>query len=149
MLKAMTAGALALAWMLVAAPATADEAVDAAELRSAMQALDVAFENQDEAAIRSLSAEGHIAIAPTYGGAVDLEEQFARFADIQYTSYDTTDPTIEFLDPRTAITNYRVALDGTARGVPLASPVFVTEIWVKRDGKWLQKLYQETPIDSP
>jgi hypothetical protein len=28
------------------------------------------------------------------------------------------------------------------------SPVYVGEVWVKRDGKWLQASYQETPLES-
>jgi beta-glucosidase-like glycosyl hydrolase len=58
----------------IAASAQAGDADDTAAIRAAMQALDVAFEGTDEAAIRSPTTEGHIAIAPIYAGAVDLKE---------------------------------------------------------------------------
>lgn len=125
----------------------ADDASELAAVRAAMQTLDAAFEKEDEATIRSLVTPDHVAIAPVYGGSATVEEQFALFPDIRYSGYDATDPTIAFLDPQTAITSYQVSLKGTFRGNPLPSPVFITEIWVKQDGKWLQRLYQETPTN--
>ncbi len=90
----------------------------------------------------------HVAIAPVYGGSATVEEQFALFPDFSYSAYRlSTEPSVAFLDPQTAITSYQVSLKGTFRGNPLPSPVFITEIWVKQDGKWLQRLYQETPTN--
>jgi len=127
----------------------ADEASELATVRTAMQTLDTAFEKEDEATIRSLVTPDHIAIAPVYGGSATVDEQFALFSDISYSVYDASERAVMFLDPQTVITNYQVSLKGTFRGNPLPSPVFVTEIWVKQDGKWLQRLYQETPTSIP
>ena len=127
----------------------ADDASELAAVGAAMQTLDTAFEKEDEAMIRSLVTADHVAIAPVYGGSATVEEQFALFPDIRYSAYDATEPTIAFLDAQTAIGNYQVSLKGTFRGNPLPSPVFITELWVKQDGKWLQRLYQETPTSIP
>ena len=127
----------------------ADDASELAAVRTVMQTLDTAFEREDEATIRSLVTPDHVAIAPVYGGSATVDEQFALFPDIRYSGYDATQPTIAFLDPQTVIANYQVSLDGTFRGKTLPSPVFVTEIWVKQDDKWLQRLYQETPTTIP
>lgn len=125
----------------------ADEASELATVRTAMQTLDTAFEKEDEATIRSLVTPDHIAIAPVYGGSATVDEQFALFSDISYSVYDASERAVMFLDPQTVITNHQVSLKGTFRGNSLPSPVFVTEIWVKQDGKWLQRLYQETPTN--
>ncbi len=44
--------------------------------------------------------------------------------------------------------NFRAKTVGTYKGKPLPAKVYVTEIWVKRDGRWLQCLYQETPLSD-
>jgi ketosteroid isomerase-like protein len=141
--------AFALVFAGAASSTRADDGSELAAVRAAMQALDAAFENQDEATILSLVTPDHVAIAPVYGGSATVEEQFALFPAISYSAYDATEPAVAFLDPQTVITNYRISLKGTFRGNPLPSPVFVTEIWVKQDGKWLQRLYQETPTSIP
>jgi hypothetical protein len=40
---------------------------------------------------------------------------------------------------------YRATIKGTYQGQEVPSPVQVGEVWVKRDGKWVQASYQETP----
>jgi ketosteroid isomerase-like protein len=136
----------ALSVTQLAAPARADDAAEIPAVKAAMTTLDTAYEKEDEATIRSLVTSDHLAIAPIYGGSATVSEQVALFPDIHYSAYRATAPRIDLLDPQTALANYQISLEGTFRGNPLASPVFVTEIWVKRDGKWLQQLYQETPI---
>ena len=36
--------------------------------------------------------------------------------------------------------------EGTFKGRSLPSPVFVTSLFVKRDGRWLERLYQTTVL---
>jgi hypothetical protein len=43
---------------------------------------------------------------------------------------------------------YRATIKGTYAGKAVPSPVYVGEVWIKRDGKWLQASYQETPQES-
>jgi hypothetical protein len=43
---------------------------------------------------------------------------------------------------------YRATIKGTYAGKAVPSPVYASEVWVKRDGKWLQASYQETPQGS-
>ena len=37
-------------------------------------------------------------------------------------------------------------LDGTYKGKPIPSPVFVTAIMVRQDGQWKERLYQITAV---
>lgn len=36
---------------------------------------------------------------------------------------------------------------GTFKGRPLPSSVFVTSLFVERDGRWLERLYQTTVLE--
>ena len=47
-----------------------------------------------------------------------------------------------------ALVTYRATIRGTYKGKEVPSPVQAGEVWVKRDGKWIQASYQETPIDN-
>lgn len=88
----------------------------------------------------------HIAIGPVYDGPVSIDEQIAMFPRIVLSERVPTDKQVTLLSDTVAIGNFGMTLRGTLDGKPLHERAYSTEIWVKRDGKWLQKLYQETAI---
>jgi hypothetical protein len=45
-----------------------------------------------------------------------------------------------------AARTFEAELNGSFEGKPIASKVYVSEIWVKRDGAWAEKLYQVTAL---
>lgn len=144
MLKFLVA-ALA-AFSLLASAARADDAADTRDLAAAMETLNAAFTAEDEAAIRAMMTPDHTAVARMYDGAATIDQQFALFPDVEYSTYDETAAEISLLTDTVAIVNYRISLKGTFRGEPLPSRLYVTQVWVKQDGKWLQRAYQETAI---
>jgi hypothetical protein len=115
-------------------------------LLAAMRQLNAAFETEDRAAIGGLVTPDHRAIGPIYPGAVGLADQLAYFPEVHYRSSVATPPRIEMLGPDVALVNAEVALDGEFRGRKLPARVYVTAIWVRLGGRWLQKLYQETAL---
>lgn len=46
----------------------------------------------------------------------------------------------------TAVLNYRAKQKTTCGSVSIPSPARATSVYVKRDGKWLNVLYQQTPV---
>jgi len=63
----------------------------------------------------------------------------------------TTDRSISLLEVTllgdgAALVNFENSLAGSWQGKPFPQRIYVTEIWLKRDGKWRQRLYQETPV---
>lgn len=144
-IAASTVAVLALLAM-PAIPALADEMAD---LRAARAALEKAFVDQDADAILSLMTPDHIAVTPTFGRVVDRESQAAAVSDLKVTFHDISEPQITIFGGEGAYVSYEETLKGSFRGEPLPGRVFATELWVKSDGKWLEKAYQETEIDGP
>jgi hypothetical protein len=53
---------------------------------------------------------------------------------------------VTVLGPYAAQITYENSFKGTFDGKELPKRVFVSEIWLKQKGKWLQQFYQDTPI---
>jgi ketosteroid isomerase-like protein len=116
---------------------------------AAMEKLDLAFVNGDRAAIESLMAADAVGISEYYGGPVSATKQAETQPDLKYESFERHDVQVFPLSPDAAFATYSVTAKGTFKGEPLASRAFVTEIWQRRDGTWVQRLYQETPLARP
>jgi hypothetical protein len=48
----------------------------------------------------------------------------------------------------TALVTFRAALKGAYRGKPVTSTVLARQAWIRRDGKWMEASYQETPVTA-
>jgi Domain of unknown function (DUF4440) len=129
-----------------AVPAFSDELADLKEARAKLEA---AFVKQDADAIRGLMTPDHIAATHVFGGAISRDEQIAFVPDLKVTFSDISEPEITMFGTEAAYVTYEESLHGTFRGEPLPDRVFASELWVMEDGKWLEKAYQETIIDSP
>lgn len=128
-----------------AIPAFSDELAD---LKAARAEIGAAFGDQDADTLRSLMTADHIAATHVYGGALGLDEQIASLPDLKVTFTDVSEPEITMFGNEDAYVTYEESLHGTFRGAPLPPRVFASEVWVKMDGKWLEKTYQETVIDG-
>ena len=53
---------------------------------------------------------------------------------------------VSLLGSDAAAITFTAKNEGAFKGRPLPSPVFVTSLYVKRDGKWLERLYQTTVL---
>ncbi len=125
----------------------ADEASERAALKVAMDRLGQAFVAEDVAEIKALVTPDHIAIGPTYDGPVSIDEQIAVFPRIKLIEWAATEPEIAFLSDTVAMSRFGISIRGTMDGAPLHSRASATELWIKRDGEWLQQLYQETALE--
>ncbi len=129
-------------------PASADDAPVAAEIKAAMFKLNDAFAAQDVNTIESMVTPDHLGVSSYYGRPLDTEEQIATIGDFKAEYFDFTDPVVTVLGPNAAQITFENSFRGTFEDKPLPPRVFVSEIWLKQDGKWRQQLYQETPIDA-
>lgn len=130
-------------------PVASREAATVDEIKTAVLELEKAFADQDVEAIRRLASPDHISLAANYGKPVALEEQLATLAEFHHRPSDFSSLEVTLLGDGAALVNFENALAGTWQGEPLPPRVYVTEIWLKRDGKWRQRLYQETPVAPP
>jgi hypothetical protein len=84
----------------------------------------------------------------TYGGAQTTQEQFATLGELEARYFDFSPTNVTVLGPDTVQVTYENSYEGTFAGKPLPSRVFVSQIWLRRDGQWRQQLYQETPLPT-
>lgn len=146
-MKRLLTLAAALAFVVLAPGPRPARAADAdPALLAAMDRLNQAFESEDRAAIERLVTPDHKAVGPIYPGAVGVAEQFALFPEVHYRATLASGPTVEMLSPDAALVSLELAIDGSFRGEPLPKRSYVTAIWVRVGGRWLQKLYQETAV---
>lgn len=141
----------AIAWffavVLIASPAwSADDATAKNEIRAAIDGLIAAFETDDADRIRSLMTPDHVAVSPNYARAYSVDDQIGTLGDLDYRVVKVGALDIDIIDPDVALVSQELTVEGSFRGSPLPSEIYVTQVWIRRDGRWLQRLYQETDI---
>ncbi len=125
--------------------ARADEAEAIEAINKAAAALDQAFE-KDNAAARALMTPDHIAVTPYYDGPQSVADQLASLPDFEYEQSVLGDVSIKMLGSDAALRSFSAELNGSFKGRPLPRRVFVSAVWVKRDGAWAEKFYQVTAL---
>lgn len=121
---------------------TGREAVVAAKTR-----LDQAFQDRDRSTIEAMMTPDHVAVTTYYGGPYAIAQQLETLDQLDADFFDFSEPEVTFLGDGSAWVSFENSYRGSYAGKPLPARVFVSELWVKQDGTWLQKLYQETVID--
>lgn len=115
------------------------------EVEKALNSLNEAFAKQDLDGMKKFMAEDHIAIT-TYYGRQTRDEQLKSEADLKITEYKPTEMKTEILSKDLARITYAVAMKGTYKGKEVPAKSLALSLWVKRDGKWLEVAYTETPV---
>ena len=146
-----------LSWALVAvaiagaqSPASAERppASAAAQVQSALDTLNAAFERGDAKAVSARMTPEHLAITSYYPKPLAREEQIRSLADHQLSQYRTSELSIQPLSPDAMLVTFRVTMKGTYRGKPVPETSYASAIWVRRQGQWLEHFYQETPLPT-
>ena len=147
-MNAIRTGALAAAVAIAAlAPAHADEAADIAAITAQRAALGQAYEDGKADKVRALLTPDQRSVTFVYDGPMTVDAQIGTLKDLDVEVYDAIPPTFEMLGPDAALVTTEQSYRGTYKGDPLPDRVFIGEVWVKVDGTWLQKYYQETVIE--
>jgi len=129
--------------MLLALQAKADTAE---EVERAVRTIQTAFNKGDVDALKRLMTEDHVTIL-TYAQFSNTADQLQVLADWKFTEYKLEGLKVKALTKDVALVSYEATIKGTYKGKEVPSPVQVAEVWINRDGKWLQASYQETPVD--
>ena len=61
-------------------------------------------------------------------------------------SYSVDNFKLTMLDANTAVLTYRADQDTTCNGKAVPAPAWTSSVYVKRGGRWLNALYQQTPV---
>ncbi len=137
--------AMAALWIWVV-PATASDATDRQQIIAAINDLIEAFETRDADGIKAMMTSDHVAISPNYGRPYSVDEQIATLGELEFDVVDFGERTISMIDDNVALVTQRSTVKGRFRGEDLPREIFVSQLWVREGGRWLQRLYQETAV---
>jgi hypothetical protein len=102
-----------------------------------------AYQSRDTAAMRALTADEYV--AHTQAGPSNLKQDIDTIEKLTIEAFSIDDPKVTWVTKDVAILNYKCALKGSYEGKPF-KPVYATEVWVNRGGKWRIISYTETPL---
>jgi hypothetical protein len=102
-----------------------------------------AYKSRNIAAMKALTAEDYASNSLT--GASNLQQDIATIDKLTIENYSLDDPKDSMVTKDVAILRYRCDLKGSYDGKPF-KPVYATEVWVNRGGKWRIISYSETPV---
>jgi hypothetical protein len=115
------------------------------DLLEALQLLDDVFVTRDVKTMRTLAAPNHISIASRYQ-FFDLDNQIADLPNLNLSSNKSGPKKVIWIRNDVAIVTYQAELVGTYGGKRIDSTVRILTTWVRRNGKWIEISYQETPL---
>jgi hypothetical protein len=126
--------------------ANATDAATIAAVNASSNALDEAFTKKDGATNKALMTQDHLTVTPHYDGPQTVDDQLASLGEYDWSQTIVGAPDVTLLTPEVASRTFAAELKGTFQGKPLPPRVFATELLVKRDGKWVERLYQVTTL---
>ena len=75
-----------------------------------------------------------------------LEENLAILHQCSFSSFSIRDPQVRWLSPTSAVIFYHLNLEGIYRGHKIPDDYESTNVWIKRNGKWVIQLYSEALV---
>ena len=106
-----------------------------------------AIKRQDAAAFFAVAGPEFLYVRPagiqrlTRAGTPD-----SALAGCNTRSYAIDSATVSRVGEGGAVLTYRLTLDQTCRGQLEPSPVYVTAVWARRNGRWVNVTHTETPV---
>ena len=129
------------------APASNTSDVAAVEaIDDAVGKLNEAFEARDAAAIKALMTEDHVTVTKYYRTPQSVSGQIGSLAELNYRQTNASEPTVVMLGPDAAVLTVTADLDVTFEDKSLVGRAFLTSVMVKREGKWLEQMFQVTRL---
>jgi len=132
---------------VVVLPAAGSGADEAKEVERAVRAIQAAFNKGDVGTLKGMMTKDHVTVL-SYARFANTADQLKVLSDWKFSEYKIDGLEAKPVTRDVALVWYRATIKGTYKGKEVPSPVQVGEIWVKREGKWVQASYQETPADK-
>ena len=104
-----------------------------------------AWKNRDGKFFQEFLSEDHIEVG--FGGIANKKEvvEFVASPVCTVKSYELDHFELKLLDSNTALLTYREAQDTTCHKV-VPSPCWVSSLYMRREGRWQNVLYQQSQI---
>src|SRR5262245_23293331 len=135
---------IGITFMLLTAQARADTAD---EVERSVQTILKAFNQGDVDTVKGLMTNDHVAIL-SYARFESAADQLKVLSNWKLSEYKVDVLKVKTLAKDVALVSFHATVKGTYKGKQVPSPVQVGEVWVRREGKWVQASYQETPLDE-
>ena len=129
--------------LLLAVQVRADTAE---EVERSVRSIQTAFNKGDVDALKGLMTKDHVVIL-TYARFDNAADQLKVLSDWKTSEFKVDGLKVKTLTRDVALVSFQATIKGTYKGKEVPSPVQVVEVWMNRNGKWLQASYQETPVD--
>src|SRR5262245_22699554 len=100
---------------------------------------------QDWDALKGLMADDFRAVS-CHGGRRSRAEFLAALAHLRLRSYELDSLVATRLSEDAAVLTYRAPADLSAGARSWGETMWVSQTWVLRGGRWVNVLYQETPL---
>jgi len=103
-----------------------------------------AWKHRDGKFFQVFLSDDHVEVA--FGGTIDKAQVVAGVGSgaCEVKSYKVDRFKATLFDKDTAVLTYHAEQDTVCNGATVPSPVWATSIYVRRGGKWLNALYQQT-----
>jgi hypothetical protein len=102
-----------------------------------------AYKKRDTAAMKALTADEYV--SRTQAGPSNLKQDIDTIQKLTIEAFSIDDPKVTWVTKDVAILTYKCNLKGSYEGKPF-KPVYATEVWVNRGGKWKIISYIETLV---
>ncbi len=145
-MKRAAIGIATLAGVALATPAVAGQGNLYNEIMQAYQEINQAFIDGDVEGLKRLTTDDHVAV--THAGSAD-KSVVDRLGDNKLVGFNreiVSDVVVEEIAPGVVIQRFDAEMRGSYNGVPVPEHVAITIIWQQQDGRWVERLYQHTPI---
>lgn len=100
-----------------------------------------AYKSRNTAAMKALTADEYV--AHTQEGPSNLKQDIDTIQKLTIEAFSIDDPKVTWVTKDVAILTYKCNLKGSYEGRAF-KPVYATEVWVNRGGKWRIISYTET-----
>jgi hypothetical protein len=108
----------------------------------------VAWKKRDGAFFQRFLADDHVEIGSSGVAGKKAVVSFVGSQACVVASYLLDHFTVTPIDRDVAALTYRAVQKTTCGKSAVPSPVWVSSVFVRRQGKWLDVLYQQTPVTS-
>lgn len=102
-----------------------------------------AYKTRNVGAMKALSSPDYVSFSQA--GPSTIAQDIATIDKLSIESYSLDDPKVLRVTKDVAILRYKCALKGSFEGRAF-TPVYATEVWVNRGGKWQIISYSETTV---
>ena len=103
-----------------------------------------AWKNRDGKFFEGFLSDDHVELS--FGGPMNKATVVRSVSSpmCEVKSYEVNHFKLFLFDSNTAVLTYHAAQDTTCGGIPVPSPVWVSSLYLKRNGRWVNALYQQS-----